>query len=120
MPPEVAASLAARLPEFNARDVVFTAYACSRLSHADGTLPHAIAAEVEARGFGDFKLGEVAYVARGLAAHKALTPQLQQALRDLMETDPRIQRWQLVHIGKSLKMQAKPTRAVATNFGRHC
>lgn len=51
--------------------------------------------------------GEVAYIARGLTAHRALTPQLQEALRELMRDDPRIQRWQLVHIGRSLKTQAK-------------
>lgn len=37
--PEVGASLAARLPEFNARDIVFTAYACSQLRDTDPALP---------------------------------------------------------------------------------
>jgi hypothetical protein len=101
-------TLAARLHEFNARDIVFTAYACSRLRGTYVALPSAIAAEVEARGFSDFTLGEVAYIARGLATHNALTPQLQAALRHLMDDDTRIERWQLVHMGKSLKM-AKST-----------
>lgn len=104
MSPALDSSLAARLPEFNSRDIVFTAYACSRLRGTYLALPRAIAAEIEARGFSQFTLAEAAYIARGLATHKALTPQLQAALRYLMDHDSRIERWQVVHIGKSLKM----------------
>lgn len=52
----MSATLAARLPEFNGQDMVFTAFACSRLRGVDDTLPHAIAAEMEARGVTSFKV----------------------------------------------------------------
>lgn len=71
------------------------------------SLPQAIAAAVESRGFGDFRLGEVAYICRALAVHQALSPPLQQAVQQMMRDDVgRFEHWQLVHIGKSLKMQA--------------
>ena len=102
--PALAGSLVARIQEFNARDIVFMANACVALRGSYDALPQAIAAEVEARGFSDFNLGEAAYIARALATPKALTPQLQAALQHLMHSDARIQRWQVVHIRNSLKM----------------
>ncbi len=97
-------SLAARVQEFNAQDIVFMANACTGLRGSYDALPKAIATEVEARGFSDFNLGEAAYVARALATHKALTPQLQAALQHLMHNDASIQQWQLAHMRNSLKM----------------
>jgi hypothetical protein len=102
--PALDGSLAARIQEFNAQDIVFTANACIGLRGSYEALPQAIATEVEARGFSDFNLGEAAYIARALATHKALTSQLQAALQHLMHSDVRIQRWQVVHIRSSLKM----------------
>ena len=102
--PALDSSLAARIQEFNAQDIVFMANACIGLRGSYDALPLAIATEVEARGFSDFNLGEAAYIARALATHKALTPQLQAALQQLMHSDARIQRWQVVHIRSSLKM----------------
>lgn len=102
--PALDSSLAARIQEFNAQDIVFMANACIGLRGSYDALPPAIATEVEARGFSVFNLGEAAYTARALATHKALTPQLQAALQHLMHSDARIQRWQVVHIRNSLKM----------------
>jgi hypothetical protein len=102
--PELDGSLAARIQEFNAQDIVFMANACIGLRGSYNALPQAIATEVEARGFSAFNLGEAAYIARALATHKALTPQLQAALQHLMHDDACMQQWQLAHMRNSLKM----------------